>query len=844
MSTVLLATISLVFSVGLPETLTCPVRDLSGDCRVNCADVLILAEQWLMSGGVFQESDGLVVIEAEHYFNKDQGGGSLEGLRWQHLSSANAANANFMQVLPKTGQVADSNLEICSPRLSYVVNFNAGGPQTYYLWLKGKAGDRLSDDVHYGIDGSAIGSSWCDCLKLPTSTAFGWQSLRGDGNRPTLTILSGGRHTVDLWMRDSGVKIDRLLLTSDPGYIPADPPESRDLPEFAGDLDGDYRVAEPDFALLAQHWSQIGSGDPNLIGHWRFDEDSGDVALDSSGNGNDGVIVGASEWSAAGRVDGALNLQGAGSVKIPTEVFSSVDKEITVTLWQYGSEPQPVQDAVFQTSRPGHATNLNIHLPNDKGEVIWDCPSSNRIRYAAADTSEYKGCWNHWTFTKNTETGYARIYLNGSQVSCGVGKTEPIVPPLGVTQASIGSYCSGDGKSYGFYEGMVDDFRIYDRELTDGEVARLAVAGAAWNPRPADNAEHVLPYDGVVLNWSPGGGFDVTSHDVYFGTDCAAVETANNALPAGSSYKGNRSLDANSYDPGDLVPGQTYYWRVDQVTYNKREAPRKGKVWKFKVSPIPEKVYVFNMQPTSFAQRSLMTSIMGIVARTSPEVYLVRDPSDLNHNPKFWLHELQRKFPSIEAVWNNDPAWYLNRYKGHFSGYILYDDRNVNTAASLAGIRSAVIVDSTTESYAKAVGLTMIQDVRGKTDDWVYANYGNEFNKNILFNHNGLNLGHHLRDYAIYKKAFMCWEASEVYWANQNDHTQVFGQWVDEMQFFARCSRHNLLGVAADWLQCGSATSQWKVPIVKQRTHISRHIRTIPGRHYVAFVMSDGDNIQ
>ena len=852
----LTATMSLVFSVGSPGTLRRPVRglithsvrDLSGDCQVNWADVLILAEKWLMSGGVFQESDGLAVIEAEHYFSKTEGNGLAEGCGWHHFSTGSAIGENYMQLLPSTGKSMDSNIEDCCPRLSYAIDFVGRMPHTYYLWLKGAAKDDSSDDLHYGFDGFPISSSSSDCLKLPTGTAFGWRSLRGDGSRPALTIASGGRHTVDIWMREGGVQIDRLLLTAEPGYIPADPPESQDFPELVGDLDGDYWVAEPDFALLAQHWSQVGHDDPSLIAHWRFDEGSGDVAFDSSGNGNAGLIIGAAEWSAAGRVGGALNLQGMGSVKIPIEVFTRVNNEMTIALWQYGSESQPVEDAIFQTSGPGYATNLNIQLPSSEGEVIWDSPYIDRIKHVGANPAEYKGCWNHWTFTKNTKTGYARIYLNGSQISSAVGKTEAIIPPLGVTQACIGSYCSGDGRFYRYYEGLVDDVRVYNRELDAAAVARLAAAGSACNPSPADGAYY---HTDMLLSWSPDDGADVASHDVYFGTNFDDVNNANRSLSVAGVYKGRQAFDANSHDPSGhrsprLKPGETYYWRIDEVTCNKRKAPRKGEVWKFKVSPVPKKIYVFNMDSKSFSEpeRLLITSIMGIVAKTSPEVYLVTNPSYLSHNPKFWLDELQHKCPDLETIWKNDPAWYLNEYKDRcIKGYILYDSSSLNAATSLAGIYSAVIVDASTESYANAAGLIKIRDVRGRMDDWVYTNYGSRFSKACLFNHN-VHRTHHLRDYSIYKKGFMCWEASEVYWANQDDHTHVFGQWVDEMQFFARCSRHNLLGVAADWLQCASATSQWSFPIIKQRTHTSRNIRTIPGRHYAAFVMSDGDNIQ
>ena len=48
-----------------------------------------------------------------------------------------------------------------------------------------------------------------------------------------------------------------------------------------------------------------GTARAELVGWWRFDEGSGSVALDSSGNGNDGVIEGDAQW-VAGQHGGAL----------------------------------------------------------------------------------------------------------------------------------------------------------------------------------------------------------------------------------------------------------------------------------------------------------------------------------------------------------------------------------------------------------------------------------------------------------------------------------------------------------------------------------------------------------
>ena len=86
-------------------------------------------------------------------------------------------------------------------------------------------------------------------------------------------------------------------------------------------------------------------------------------------------------------------------------------------------------------------------------------------------------------------------------------------------------------------------------------------------PVPADGATW-QPLD-AQLSWTPGKV--VVMHDLYFGTDEAAVAAADM-----STFKGK--LMTASYDPGPLGPVTTYYWRVDQFTPT---GTVPGPVWSF-----------------------------------------------------------------------------------------------------------------------------------------------------------------------------------------------------------------------------------------------------------------------
>jgi len=226
--------------------------DYNGD--VNLPDLKIFAEQYLKRV-LYSESDGLCVIEAERYFSNKEGSGSTEGFVWCDLTDSRTADVNYMQVLPDDGNNIDVNIETDSPHLSYAVDFNTSG--TYYLWLKGMAEDSDSNSLHFGLDGISISSEDANSLQLVESNVFTWFSEINDGSRPTVTIPSVGIHTLDIWMREDGAKIGRLLLTTDVDYNPeiSEPNESPHQPaDLTADLNSDGRVNLPDFAIFAEHW--------------------------------------------------------------------------------------------------------------------------------------------------------------------------------------------------------------------------------------------------------------------------------------------------------------------------------------------------------------------------------------------------------------------------------------------------------------------------------------------------------------------------------------------------------------------------------------------------------------
>jgi len=122
------------------------------------------------------------------------------------------------------------------------------------------------------------------------------------------------------------------------------------------------------------------------------------------------------------------------------------------------------------------------------------------------------------------------------------------------------------------YYWRVDEFDIIN--TYKGNVWSFTTEGAVGNPDPANGAVDVSRIP--IITWSPN--VFAASHEVYFGADRDAVKNADTGSP---EYKGTRALGSETYDPGKLELGVTYYWRIDEVNSSNPNSPWPGILWSF-----------------------------------------------------------------------------------------------------------------------------------------------------------------------------------------------------------------------------------------------------------------------
>ena len=204
----------------------------------------------------------------------------------------------------------------------------------------------------------------------------------------------------------------------------------------------------------------------NLLAHWPMDEGSGKNISDISGNGFNATMTNASHIN--GFIGGALNFNGSSSTAtIPSSTFAEIDDEITIAMWVFGGAGQARNDTTFFALNSTGERILNIHLPWGDSRVYWDAGfdgSFDRISRPAT-TASFRGGWNHWAFSKNSNSGVMNIYLNGTLFHTGSGNTKPM---SGISSATFGS---ANGNR--FYQGAIDELMIFNSSLSATEVADL-----------------------------------------------------------------------------------------------------------------------------------------------------------------------------------------------------------------------------------------------------------------------------------------------------------------------------------------------------------------------------------
>lgn len=234
---------------------------------------------------IFVESDGMVVVETENYTGSAPGTGIARKHYWKE-ESGYYDSSNGMALKASPNYRVNTRDTTDGPRLDYDAYFTTTG--TYYFWVRMWGPGGSNNSVHGGIDGipASYGKTGISV------TSYRWKWIDKVVDRVTVNVDTPGVHTINIWMREDGTRIDKIMLTTDAGYTPAgrgpaeSPLEPLPTPEPAqdiGDVNGDGIINIIDALLIAQGYVGL-----NPSG---FDTECADVNYDGTIDIVDALLI-------------------------------------------------------------------------------------------------------------------------------------------------------------------------------------------------------------------------------------------------------------------------------------------------------------------------------------------------------------------------------------------------------------------------------------------------------------------------------------------------------------------------------------------------------------------------
>jgi hypothetical protein len=376
------------------------------------------------------------------------GYGVDKGGAWVEITGASGSTHSWKQ--KDLDATTDTTPAVTGTNDLYEVDGRTGIPTGSIVWARFD-GTNYRATYHGADDGTTKNLKRTQATGGPAMANSWDRSNQGTDRGATVNIITG------LWADASENKLYSLYRTTE--------------------IDANGHVVLLD-AEDSEHVATItditdgGSGDPpdagGQEGHYTFEEGTGTTVGDSSGAGLDGTASGGMSWSTgkigsyAGDFDGTDDYVSMSAPVIPTGAK-------TIAVWLKTSQTSA---GVICSTEAGNSANHGVRISSSSTEfrftVRKGTEGSDNFEIDASAINS--GAWRHvaCTWDGTTGAGGAKVYIDGTEDSTSTATTAS--ESAGSTNLNVGRYSVGSG----WYDGEMDDLRIYGRELSAAEISDLA----------------------------------------------------------------------------------------------------------------------------------------------------------------------------------------------------------------------------------------------------------------------------------------------------------------------------------------------------------------------------------
>jgi len=297
------------------------------------------------------------------------------------------------------------------------------------------------------------------------------------------------------------------------------------------------------------------AADPVLVGLWHFDEGMGPTANDSSGNNNDGTLMGGTSWT-SGKFGNSLSFDGSngyvlvadddtldfGTGDFTVEAWINVRKSALVTYKEYGVVNK---NSYFQGT-PGWGIEVfTWGLGGDFGVICYITNQTSWVptTYLSVRISSMTAdVWHHIAQVRTGTT--LRLYFDGElvgtkthgEISGNVNNSQPVI---------IGDHSWGPN-----FPGLIDEVRIWGSALSQSQLNDMTPPVITITT-PIGGATYLLNQT-VLANWS---ATDINGTGV---ASASGTVPSGSAIDTGSVGTKHFTVTATDYAKNEATKTVTY----------------------------------------------------------------------------------------------------------------------------------------------------------------------------------------------------------------------------------------------------------------------------------------------
>ena len=295
------------------------------------------------------------------------------------------------------------------------------------------------------------------------------------------------------------------------------------------------QAAQPTQSSPSQPWGT------NYLGYWPLDASSGTVAVDSSGNGNNGVVNGAA-WNSGGYLNGCLTFNGTSSY---VQITNLLDNDFSIEFWVRTTQTAGTNEwyngaGLVDGDYPGVANDFGTALVGNKFAFGIGNPDTTII----SSTAINDGNWHQCVATRQQATGLIKIYVDGTLQGTGYENRNTLNAS---SRLLFGAIASGGG----YFNGSLDDIKIFNRTLSNNEVFALYNAFKVPPTAAPTNMSAAGGNAQIQLTWSAPS--DATSYNL------------KRSQVTGGPYVTLTNITSTSYTDTSALNNRTYYYVVSGV---------------------------------------------------------------------------------------------------------------------------------------------------------------------------------------------------------------------------------------------------------------------------------------